>query len=681
MNGKKGKISVKVSMYIAVMQVIVMVCMFLFISFSVSDTMKKSTIDNMQTISTDRAKLIEDYIRSSEEFLTAYSRAGEIKSLLLNPNDEEIVAAAQKYTEIFSADREYLEGIYADEWNSHVLVHTNPAVPGMIMRKDEALKSLQDSLLSAEGVYNTGIIISPASKQQVISMYRACYGDDGKPIGFVGGAIFTTGMFDELNMLPKNGLENSKFYLINVKTGEYIYNEDKEKIAAVAEEDYILDMVKLLKDKSDNESGYSEYKIGKDEYISSYYYMADKGWAFIMEDSKDEIFAASNKIEIILLIICVAAAVGITILTFILLITVMKPLTIINNAVNRLGEGDISANNDIEKYVKRNDELGQISVSVKYLQNHLKDIVSGITDKAMELDNSNQEFSERFAEIYDAVSNANKAVEEIALGATGQAQDTMEAENEVKAIADEVSQNSQNVIQLDSAMSKTADLFEEMTGILRDLTDISEMTVKGIDEVAEKTQATNRSSDKIREALDMIKNITTQTNLLSLNASIEAARAGEAGKGFAVVADEIRNLADGSAQSASDIEMLINDLVENSDASIGETVKLNDILEKQKEELRLTIKGFESLKKEITAVEDVSKSINEGNERMEQRQTALGDIVESLSSISEENAASCEETSATMEAVSKDIDICNERIHALTVLSESLKSQVAHFKL
>ena len=194
MNGKKGKISVKVSMYIAVMQVIVMVCMFLFISFSVSDTMKKSTIDNMQTISTDRAKLIEDYIRSSEEFLTAYSRAGEIKSLLLNPNDEEIVAAAQKYTEIFSADREYLEGIYADEWNSHVLVHTNPAVPGMIMRKDEALKSLQDSLLSAEGVYNTGIIISPASKQQVISMYRACYGDDGKPIGFVGGAIFTTGM-------------------------------------------------------------------------------------------------------------------------------------------------------------------------------------------------------------------------------------------------------------------------------------------------------------------------------------------------------------------------------------------------------------------------------------------------------------------------------------------------------
>lgn len=75
---------------------------------------------------------------------------------------------------------------------------------------------------------------------------------------------------------------------------------------------------------------------------------------------------------------------------------------------------------------------------------------------------------------------------------------------------------------------------------------------------------------------------------MSLNASIEAARAGESGRGFAVVADEIRKLADESAQSAGDIELLIDELVNNSDASIAETIKLNDILEKQKEELRLT---------------------------------------------------------------------------------------------
>lgn len=681
MKKKESKISVKVSLYIAITQVIVMLCLFLFTSLSVSENMKKTAIDTMQTISADRAKLIADYVRSAEEFLTAYSRAGEITDLLADPNNSKKVDAAQKYTETFSADREYLEGIYVCEWNTHVMAHTNPSVPGMIMRKDDALKTLQNSLLNSDGIYNAGIIISPASKEQVISMYRACYDSAGNPVGLVGGAIFTTGMFQEISDLPKNGLENSKFYLINVQTGEYIFNDIKEKVATAAEEDYILDILNLLRDTPGTESGYIEYKIGNDEYLSSYYYMADRGWVFVMEDSTEEIFASSQKMKIRLLLICMLATAGITLLSLVLLMTVLRPLTCINKAVNRLGDGDISDNGEITGYMNRTDEIGQISRSVKYLQSHLKDIVSSITENAIKLDSSNQEFLTRFEGIYTAASGINSAVGEIALGATNQAQDTLEAEKEVKEIADEVNQNSDNVAHLESAISKTTDLFEDMTRILGDLTDISEKTVNSIVEVATKTQATNMSSSKIREAVDMIKNMASQTNLLSLNASIEAARAGEAGRGFAVVADEIRKLADGSSQSAGDIEKLVDELVNNSDASIAETVKLNEILEKQKEELRLTSKGFESLRKEVILVESASKSINSSNERIENKQKTLSDIVESLSAISEENAASCEETSSTMESVSEDINICNQKVHTLTELSENLKQQVSHFKI
>lgn len=304
-----------------------------------------------------------------------------------------------------------------------------------------------------------------------------------------------------------------------------------------------------------------------------------------------------------------------------------------------------------------------------------------MTEKATELDNSNQEFLHRFTEIYSAVSNINTAVEEIANGAANQAQDTTEAERQMKLIADELKHNSDNVACLESAVSKTASLFRNMADIFNDLTDISGKTVNGIIEVATKTQATNVSSGKIKEAVDIIKNITEQTNLLSLNASIEAARAGEAGKGFAVVADEIRKLADGSAESAGDIEKLVNDLVNNSDASIAETVKLNDILDKQKKELELAIKGFENLKMEILSVEDVSNNINDSNERIEKQQKALNIIVDKLSAISEQNAANCEETSATMESISEDINSYNEKIHLLMELSESLKSQVSSFKL
>jgi len=643
--------------------------------------MKETTIDNMQTISADRAEIIDDYIRSSEEFLTAYSRAGEITTLLSEPGDQEAAAAAQRYTEIFSADREYLDGIYVCEWDSHVLVHTNPSVPGLIMRKGDSLKALQDSILNADGVYNTGIIMSPASKEQVISMYRACYGSDGKPMGFVGGAIFTTGLFQELNELPRNGFENSRFYLVNVRTSEYIYCDEKEKTGTTAEEDYIVDILNRLRNHTGGENGYAEYKIGNEEYLSSYHHMADKDWVFIMEDSKDEIFASSNRMVMLLSAVCVLAIIGITVLSFMLLMAILKPLAGINETVNRLGEGDISDNDEITKYVGRNDEIGQISKSVKNLQSHLKDIVSAITRNAIELDNSSQEFSKRFAKIHGAVSGINSAVEEIALGATGQAQDTQEAESGVNAIADEVNHNSDNVICLESAISETSVLFEDMTKILKDLTDISEKTINSIVEVATKTKATNMSSEKIKEAVDMIKNITSQTNLLSLNASIEAARAGESGRGFAVVADEIRKLADGSAQSAEDIEKLVDELVNNSDASIAETVKLNDILEKQKNELKLTNEGFEGLKKEVVLVGNASKSINESNGRLEKQQKTLNGIVENLSAISEENAASCEETSASMESVAEDINVCNDNIRVLTELSENLKAQMSYFKL
>ncbi len=679
MDKKKSRISIKASFYIAIMQAAVMICLFLFISFSVSSNMKKITTANMQAISTDRAKIIEDYIYSSEEFLTAYSRAGEVASLLSEPGNKEAVAAAQKYTETLSADKKYLEGIYICDWDSNVLAHTNPSVHGLVMRKDDSLRQLQDSLLKADGVYNTGIIISPASQQQVISMYRACYGSDGKPLGFVGGAVLTTGLFEEISKLPKNGLESSKFYLINVKTGEYIFNDDKEKIAATAEENYIQDLLKKLKDS--DETGYIGYKAGSNKYLSSYCYMASKGLVFIMEAPETEIFASVQKIEAALIVICVLAAAGITILSFIFLMLFLKPLTIINKVVNRLGDGYISDNGIINGYIKKSDEIGQISTSVKYLQDNLRDIVSGVTEKATELDNSNQEFLHRFTEIYSAVSNINTAVEEIANGAANQAQDTTEAERQMKLIADELKHNSDNVACLESAVAKTASLFRNMADIFNDLTDISGKTVNGIIEVATKTQATNVSSGKIKEAVDIIKNITEQTNLLSLNASIEAARAGEAGKGFAVVADEIRKLADGSAESAGDIEKLVNDLVNNSDASIAETVKLNDILDKQKKELELAIKGFENLKMEILSVEDVSNNINDSNERIEKQQKALNIIVDKLSAISEQNAANCEETSATMESISEDINSYNEKIHLLMELSESLKSQVSSFKL
>ena len=168
MKTHRMKISYIIALLIMIVEIIGMTVFYLFINTQLTNNIKDTTINSMQIIVTERSTIIENYINEVEGYLTAYSRSGDIVNLLMNPFDTNTQKIAQKYTETFSADRENLEGVYASEWNTHVLTHTNAAVVGITTRTGDGLKQLQDAMLNADGVYNTGIIISPASGQQII---------------------------------------------------------------------------------------------------------------------------------------------------------------------------------------------------------------------------------------------------------------------------------------------------------------------------------------------------------------------------------------------------------------------------------------------------------------------------------------------------------------------------------
>ncbi len=148
-----------------------------------------------------------------------------------NPTGLAQTQRAQEYTEVFSADIANLEGLYISEWNTHVLAHTNAAVVGIITREGDPLVALQESMLATDGVYNTGNIISPASGQQIVSMYKAVLDENGNPIGLVGGGIFTEGLINMLDGLEIKGLEHTGYYMVNVADGKYIFTAEEEKKA------------------------------------------------------------------------------------------------------------------------------------------------------------------------------------------------------------------------------------------------------------------------------------------------------------------------------------------------------------------------------------------------------------------------------------------------------------------
>lgn len=542
-----------------VMQFAVMTILSVFVTYFITSDTRNSTINSMRTIVEERSQIIKNYVQEAEGTLTAYSRAGEVLNIMLNPEDPAAVAAAQAYTENFSKDVANLEGLYASEWNTHVLAHTNPQVVGITTREGDPLKALQDAMLAADGVYNTGIIISPASGQQIVSMYMAVYDEQGNPAGLVGGGIFSTGLIQILDNLTMDGMENATYCMVNVENGQYIFHEDPEKVATPAEEAHIVKLCEQFKGVAEDSSGYTEYTQDGEAYISSYYYMADHGWLFMVSDDQKEIFASTDKMMLTLIIFCFAALFILIIISLLIVGKMLRPMKSIEGGLVSLQNFDISDNKEVQKYCNRRDELGNIATATKVLIDSLQEITGTLKDCCNTLEEKADELHKSSYELVADVTDNVATTEELssALESTNNLVSNVDTEiRSINSVVNTILDNiSDSIKTSDSVIESAQDMQVKADYAYRNGQETLVETKSSVEEAISSLS----SLTKINELASEILNIAGQTNLLSLNASIEAARAGEAGRGFAVVAGEIGTLADTSRNTASSIQAICSE--------------------------------------------------------------------------------------------------------------------------
>lgn len=348
--------------------------------------------------------------------------------------------------------------------------------------------------------------------------------------------------------------------------------------------------------------------------------------------------------------------------------------------LRKTAEGDLSYQLD-PRLTGRADEIGNIARSLEGVKDSLAEMIGNISDAGGKLKISSEKFSEKFKEITNSIQNVNTAIEELALGATSQASETETVNGKIVELGDVIEIEKQGVQKLEQSVSTMMEYSSEASESIRLLHNITEITVKAIDVVYEQTNRNNESAENINKAVEIIKGLAEQTNLLSLNASIEAARAGEAGRGFAVVAEEIRNLAEESAGSAQEIEGIVKELTGNVAISVDNMQVVSENVEEQRQRLEDTRQSFEHLYSEIKEVENVSMEIGNQTKELDELKQVVADSVNNLASIVEENAASTEETSASMQLVAEGIEECSRDTKSLVELSEQQNEETMKFRL
>ena len=334
-----------------------------------------------------------------------------------------------------------------------------------------------------------------------------------------------------------------------------------------------------------------------------------------------------------------------------------------------------------DKMLARGDEVGHIAKSIDSLMHKFIDIVNSLHGSSNTLTDFSESIRENFTAINEAIGEINNAVEEVATTATTQASSTQDVAEQMNEMGHAVEKSSENIGTLKQITEGMENTNHEVSETIESLVSISNNTRESIENVQRQTNDTNQSAMEIQSVVNLISDIAGQTNLLSLNASIEAARAGEQGRGFAVVADEVRQLAEQSRQSADQIEKIVRKLIENSNSSVNAMNIVMDDIQVQYEKLNQTQDVFDHLRSEIsnvtTAVEGIAKEIESIDYAKNQ---VYGDL-ENLAAISEENAASAEQTSATMAHLSELVNECNSAVGELGEISDSLDGNVKKFTL
>ena len=355
---------------------------------------------------------------------------------------------------------------------------------------------------------------------------------------------------------------------------------------------------------------------------------------------------------------------------------IQRSMKNISNCLGKVAEGDLT----VAVHVKSKDEFCDLAEATSNMIYNNKKLVQKVSDASKDLEVSAEDVKKASAVINNYSGEISNAVMGINDGMQRQSVHAQECVNRTGILSEKIQEISRVMQDVEGLVTKTENKIESGIDTVRMLGEQADATTVITTEVGNSIAYLQEESKAIYKFIELINEISQQTNLLSLNASIEAARAGVAGRGFAVVAEEIRKLADDSAGAAKEIQKNVANITNQTQKSVESANEAQKMVVRQKKAVDDTVVILTEMNQQMLELIGYFKEIMVYTEQADKERGETLNDVQSISKIIEETAEGAQAVKGVITYLTNSVRNLNDVSGVLEGNMQDLLSEVAVFK-